>query len=255
MPNPDPTTRFSTRVADYIRYRPGYPDGLLDILQNEAGLSPASMVADIGSGTGISTELLLRSGATIHAVEPNPDMRHAAEQMLGDRPNFRSINGRAEATGLPDAGIDLITAAQAFHWFDREEARREFVRILRPNGWVALFWNTRRTDASEFLRGYEDLLREFATDYVQVDHRHVDTQAIADFFRGPFATRILANEQVFDFEGLKGRLLSSSYAPAAGHPKHLPMIDALRILHDRHADGGKVRFLYDVEVYFGRLEG
>jgi len=255
MPTPDPTTRFSTRVADYIRYRPGYPAGLLEILKAEAGLSPQCMVADIGSGTGISTELLLRSGATVYAVEPNAEMRHAAEQMLGDKPNFRSVDGRAEATGLPDAGIDLITAGQAFHWFDREEARREFARILRPNGWVALFWNTRRTDASGFLRGYEELLREYATDYAQVDHRHVDTQAIAVFFRGPFETRALANEQVFDFEGLKGRLLSSSYAPAAGHPGHLPMIDALRLLYDRHAEDGSVRFAYDVEVYFGRLEG
>lgn len=254
LPPSDPTARFSDRVADYIRYRPGYPEVLVDILTRETGLTPDSVIADIGSGTGISTRLLLRSGCAVVALEPNAEMRQAAEQLLGHHPNFRSADGRAERSGLPDSSIDLITAAQAFHWFDRGEARREFKRILRPGGQVALFWNTRRTEATPFLRAYEELLCEFATDYAAVDHRHVNHAALAEFYGGPFRTHVLPNRQEFDYPGLEGRLLSSSYAPAAGHPAHKPMLETLRRLFDAHADQGRVTFLYDVELYIGPME-
>ena len=249
----DPTRRFADRVADYVRYRPGYPEALLETLVEEAGLGPGAAVADVGSGTGISTALLLRSGARVYGVEPNQAMRRAAEEHLGGDERFRSVAGTAEATRLPDESVDLIAAGQAFHWFDRERSRTEFRRILRPGGQVALFWNSRFTEGSPFLRGYEELLRRFGTDYAAVDHTQLDEAVFSGFFRGPFTTHTFPNSQAFDFPGLRGRLLSSSYAPAPGHPDHEPMLDALRRLFDRHREDGRVRMEYRTELHLGGL--
>ena len=162
-----PTVRFSTRVENYVRYRPGYPDAVLAWLRAECDLTPAAVVADIGSGTGKLAELFLRNGNRVFGVEPNREMREAGEGMLAGFPNFVSVDGAAEATTLPAASVDFVTAGQAFHWFDRQTARREFARILKPGGWVVLVWNERRSD-SPFLRDYEALLREFASEYEQV---------------------------------------------------------------------------------------
>jgi SAM-dependent methyltransferase len=247
----DSTTRFSNRVADYSRYRPAYPDALLTVLQREIGLSHASIIADIGSGTGISSELLLRSGGTVFAVEPNAEMRRAAEARLGNEPRFRSVAARAEATTLADRSVDAVTAGQAFHWFALREARAEFIRILRPGGMAALFWNTRRTEGSPFLSAYERLLRQFGTDYLQVDHRNVSAPDLRAFFGDGYEARVFPNVQVFDFDGLRGRLLSSSYAPGPQHPDHARMLAALRQLFDAHHEHGFVRMEYDTELFFG----
>jgi SAM-dependent methyltransferase len=255
-PAPDPTRRFSDRVADYVRYRPGYPEALLRALMDEAGLGPGSRAADVGSGTGISTELLLASGAEVWAVEPNAEMRAAAEERLGGEPRFHSVAGTAEATTLPDASADLVAAGQAFHWFDRERFRAECVRILRdapPPGRVALFWNSRRTEATPFLRDYEALLRRLGTDYERIDHKQLGPEGFEAFFGGPYESRRFDNHQVFDFEGLRGRLLSSSYTPPPGHPGHQPMLAELRRIFDRHQEEGRVRFEYDTELHLGRL--
>ncbi len=248
----DPTRRFSDRVNDYVRYRPGYPAGVLDALRAGVGLTPAAVIADIGAGTGISTELLLRNGNPVFAVEPNAEMRAAAEQLLGGRPGFHSVAGTAEATTLPAASVDGIVAAQAFHWFDVAKARAEFRRILRPGGWVALLWNTRRKD-TPFARAYEAVLTTYGTDYALVNHERIDEAALAGFFAPGFERRSLPNAQVFNFESLRGRLLSSSYAPAAGHPQHAPMLVALERIFRGHQQGGNVRMEYLTQVYFGRV--
>lgn len=251
----NPTRRFSDRVADYVRYRPGYPHELLHRLQRETGLGPGSVVADVGSGTGISSQLLLRSGCTVHAVEPNPAMRRAAEELLGDRPAFHSVAATAEATTLPDAGVDLVTAGQAFHWFDRAAARGEWARILRLPHRAALFWNARRTRSTPFLRAYEELLQRFGTDYLQVDHTRLGGEDFAAFFTGPYRSWTFANRQVLDLKGLRGRLLSCSYAPAAGHPDHEPMLRELRQIFERYAEDGRVSIEYDTELHLGPVEG
>lgn len=252
MPSPDATTRFSDRVRNYVLYRPGYPPAVLDVLRRETGLSPAHAVADVGSGTGISARLFLDAGNTVHAVEPNAEMRAAAEAALGDHPRFRSVAGAAEATTLPDAGVDYVVAAQAYHWFDPPAVRREWLRILRPGGWMVLLWNARRTDTTPFLRGYEALLHAHGTDYASVNHENVTPERIAQALGADFGRRDVPNEQVFDYEGLKGRLLSSSYAPNEGHPGHAPMLKALERLFREHAHDGNVRFEYDTQVYWGR---
>lgn len=253
-PAADSKTRFSNRVADYVRYRPSYPDKLIQTLRAEAGLTPQSTVADVGSGTGISATLFLQLGCTVYGVEPNAEMRGAAETLLAGQTKFHSINATAEATSLGDASVDLIAAGQAFHWFDRERTRAEFARILKPNAYVALFWNSRRTDSTAFLEGYESLLNEFATDYQQINHTNIDRNIIAAFFAPQsFEYRSFPSFQDFDYDGLRGRLLSSSYAPAAGQPRHDEMLVALETLYRDHKVNDQVRFEYDTEVYFGRL--
>jgi len=252
----DPTQRFSTRVENYIRYRPGYPPAVVDLLQAECGLSPESAVADVGSGTGLLSEPLLKLGCQVYGVEPNDAMREAGERLLAHYPRFVSVAGTAEATGLPDGVVDLVTAGQAFHWFDRGRARAEFARILRAGGWVALAWNERRTEGTAFLVKYERLLQHFAIDYAAIDHRNVDADVIRAFFApGDVAVGVFDNVQVFDFDGLKGRLLSSSYMPEPGHPAFTPMLAALEELFAAHESNGHVAMAYDTRVYYGRLVG
>ena len=250
----NPTQRFSNRVENYIKYRPGYPTSVLETLATECGLTDESVIADIGSGTGILSELFLKKGFRVFGVEPNREMREAGERLLSKYPNFTSIEGTAEATTLAHRSVDLITAGQAFHWFDRTRAKQEFARILKPAGWVALIWNERLTDTSPFLRAYENLLRKFGTDYAAVDHRNVDAESIRSFFAPqPFTLRKFEVRQVFDFDGVKGRLLSSSYTPEPGQPNYQPMLDALRAIFDQHQTEGNVSFDYLTLLYFGRL--
>jgi len=253
MPTSNATSRFSDRVENYIRYRPGYPGAALELLKAECGLLPTHVVADIASGTGIWTRMLLENGNLVFAVEPNPDMRNAGERLLANFTKFISVEGKAEATTLADASVDFITSAQAAHWFDRERARQEFARILRPHGWLVLLWNERETDSTPFLRAYEQLLLDFGTDYEQVRHEHT-TDAVNEFFDpAPFDQRVFPMRQEFDYAGAEGRLLSSSYAPGPGHPKHTPMLEELRRIFDEHARPERVAFDYKTRVYFGRL--
>jgi SAM-dependent methyltransferase len=251
----DPTRRFTTRVENYIRYRPGYPRVVVEMLAEECGLTPASVVADVGSGTGILSELFLRNGNRVYGVEPNREMREAGERQLSAYPNFVSVEARAEATTLPEASVDLVTAGQSFHWFERDAARREFKRILRPGGWVVLIWNDWGTERSPFLREYERMLIDFGTDYCEVSNRYEsEDNLIRPFFSpGEVHLKTFGNQQVFDFESLKGRLLSSSFVPEPDQPNFAPMIERLVSIFDRHARDGRVAFDYDMKVYYGRL--
>jgi SAM-dependent methyltransferase len=249
----DSTRRFSNRVENYVRFRPGYPAGVIDTLREEARLTPAAVVADIGSGTGISSDLFLRNGNTVIGIEPNAEMRQAAEERFRNEPRFRSVAATAEATTLEAASVEFVVAGQAFHWFDLESTRREFARILRHDGWVVLIWNVRRTDSSKFLIAYEALLNRYGTDYSAVRHENIDQSVLRKFFAGDFTFRSLPNEQRFDLEGVKGRLLSSSYAPTEEHPSFRPMIDELERAFRDHAVGNQVCFEYDTELYFGHV--
>ncbi len=250
---PNATQRFSNRVENYIRYRPRYPDQTASLLQANCGLTRESTIADVGSGTGILSELFMAHGARVFGVEPNREMREAAERLLGSHSSFTSIAGCAEATTLPAQCVDIVAAGQAFHWFDRDRSRAEFGRILRTGGWVILIWNDRRTESTPFLQGYEHLLHDFATDYAQVDHKRIDETVLRDFYRGPITRETIAYCQHFDFEGLRGRLLSSSYAPEKGDPGHEQMLQALAKLFQEHQEGGRVTFEYDTLIYYGRL--
>jgi len=254
MPASNATSRFSDRVENYVRYRPGYPPEALHVLKSACGLTPGHVVADIASGTGIWTRMPLENGNKVFAVEPNLEMRRAGESLLTEFPRFASVAGTAEATTLAESSIDFVTAAQSAHWFHRARARREFLRILKPEGWLALLWNERLTDSTPFLRGYEHLLLNYGTDYQDVRHERT-TGAVNEFFRpSPFQERAFEIRQEFDYAGLEGRLLSSSYAPGPEHPNHAPMLRDLRGIFKTHAIGGRVRFDYKTRVYFGHLK-
>ncbi|HWY22141.1 MAG TPA: class I SAM-dependent methyltransferase [Candidatus Acidoferrum sp.] len=253
MPASNATRRFSDRVENYVRYRPGYPLDVLQALKAECGLAPNHAVADIASGTGIWTRMLLENGNPVFGVEPNAEMRQAGERLLAGFPKFSSVVGTAEATTLADQSADFVTAAQAAHWFDRERARREFVRILKPGGWLVLLWNERLTDATAFLRDYEQLLLKYGTDYQDVRHERT-TDAVNEFFDpAPFHERVFPMRQEFDYAGVEGRLLSSSYAPGPDHPQHAPTLRELRRIFDAHQAQSSVAFDYQTRVFFGRL--
>src|SRR5438105_6634219 len=218
-----PTTRFSNRVQDYAKYRPGYPPEMFELLKRECGLFRHTYIADIGSGTGILARYFLEDGNIVLGVEPNAEMRVYAERDLAQFKKFTSVTGTAEATTLPNTCVDMVTAGQAAHWFDSAKARTEFVRILKPGGGVVLAWNEREVDAAPFLRDYEKLLLEFGTDYADIRHEKT-TENIAQFFApSEFRSAVFANQHVFDFAGLRGRLLSSSYVPTVESAKHAPM--------------------------------
>jgi SAM-dependent methyltransferase len=249
----DSTRRFTDRVADYVKFRPTYPREVATFVHAECGIAPAAHVADIGAGTGLSTKLFLDAGHPVVAVEPNAAMREAADRLLGAYPGYRSVAGTAEATTLDSASIDLVTSAQAFHWFDKAGAAREFARILKPRGQIVLFWNSRLLHGTPFLAGYEALLQRFCADYARVAESYPDDAAMADWFGDGFERKsVFPNAQWLDYEGLEGRLMSSSYAPKPGDPLHEPMLAALRALFDETQSEDRVDFAYETRVYAGR---
>jgi SAM-dependent methyltransferase len=253
MPASNATSRFSDRVENYVRYRPGYPAEVLLALKNDCGLTASHVVGDIASGTGIWTRMLLENGSRVFGVEPNVEMRQAGERLLASFPKFTSVAGTAEATTLADVSVDFVTAAQAAHWFDRARARREFVRILRPGGWLVLLWNERITEGTAFLREYEELLLTYGTDYAEVRHERTTDEVNEFFDPAPFQERTFAMRQEFDYAGVEGRLLSSSYAPGPEDSKHALMLAELRRIFGRYAESGRAAFDYITRVYFGRL--
>jgi len=245
-----PTERFSDRVKDYVKFRPSYPSELFDYLEKTCGVK-GKRIADVGSGTGISTRLLLERGAIVDAVEPNQKMREAAETEFTGIANFHSHNGTAEATTLPDRSIDLITCAQAFHWFDPVATRMEFDRILKSGGKTALIWNDVDQE-DDFGAAYE----KFKTTYSDLSLQNVrDIEAKLDetlpqFFK-TFEEKIFRNYQELDVEGLLGRYFSSSYAPREGDPKKEKIAQSLRDLFTRFQSNGVVRLSYRTELYLG----
>jgi SAM-dependent methyltransferase len=240
-------------VNDYIKYRPGYPAPIIPLLARECGLGAGSRVADIGSGTGLFAELFLRAGCEVYGIEPNREMREAGERLLRVYPAFHSVEGRGEATGLPEASVDLVAAGQSFHWMDADRARQEFRRIAAAPHWVVLAWNDRLVEGS-FLEQYEDLLKRYSTDYEKVDHRRVDAEAMERFFgEGRWQMAGFPNAQRFDLAGVLGRLHSSSYAPPPGTPQYDAINREMTHLFQKANRDGVVDFAYETKVYYGRL--
>ncbi len=253
-PAANATTRFSDRVADYVKYRPHYPVEIIDLLAANCELTPESVIGDIGAGTGILAKIFLENGNAVVGVEPNKEMREAGEAYLAEFARYTTLDGSAETTRLPTQSMDFLLAGQAFHWFDHDKTRAEFKRVLKPDGVVVLVWNDRRVDSTPFLRDYEDLLQTWGTDYKEINHKNIqDNKVFAPFFGGPFHEASFDNIQRFDFEGLMGRLHSSSYVPAKDHPNYPPLAKRAREIFDAYAAGGTVAFEYDTRVYYGSL--
>jgi SAM-dependent methyltransferase len=248
----DPTKRFSGRAENYVRYRPGYPKEIIQYLREYCGLAKESIIADIGSGTGKLSELFLKNANPLFGIEPNQEMREAGERLLKHFPNFTSVTGTAEATTLAGQSVDFIAVGQAFHWFNHERCRAEFLRILKPAGWVAIIFNRRRKDA-RFAEAYEKLSNEFSIDPGATPHRGVKREVIEEFFQGRGSFETFYHTQEFDFEAVKGRLLSSSYAPEAGQPGHEEMLTVLKKIFEAYKENGRVTFEYETQVGYGRL--
>jgi SAM-dependent methyltransferase len=251
----DPRQRFSTLVDDYASYRPSYPVEAWQWIESATGMGPHTVACDLGSGTGIATRALLERCARVFAVEPNAEMRASAERALAHAAGFVSVDGAAEATTLPDGCVDVVLAAQAFHWFQLDRARRELRRILKPGGFLALLWNERLVDASPFLVGLEALLLAWCPEYTQICHKSsMPESKVAELYgQGGYQGRRFENRQDLDWSGLRGRVRSYSYVPAAGQSGHEAFYQALRALYERHHSGGLVTIGYSTRTYVGRL--
>jgi len=249
-----PAARFSDRAEDYVKYRPHYSPEVAHALQAACGLRPGDLIADVGCGPGLLAQIFLDIGNRVIGVEPNPEMRRAGEEYLAAYPNFRIVDGTAEATTLPEASVDFVVAGQAFHWFQPSATRAEFARILKPGGWAALIWHDRNVDATPFLRAYEDLVRRHAIDYDQVTHKYLASYAALEHFFAPNKMTLIQqhNQQQLDFDGLRGRLLSSSYIPKSGE-RYEAMSRELPDLFSSHAANGHIVLQYDTKIYFGHL--
>lgn len=242
--------RFSDRVDNYVKYRPDYPVQILSFLVEKCGLSPSTVVADIGCGTGISSRLFLENGNVVFGVEPNRDMRNAAVEHLSSFDSFSPIDGTASHTTLPDESVDLIIAAQAFHWFEPLPARAEFQRILMPGGHTVLIWNERQLNTTPFLVDYEALILKFGRDYGTVRHENIEANKLQSFFGGDYGSATFENFQIFDFEGLKGRLLSASYMPNESDKSFDDLIKELKTLFAKHVENGRIKIFYDTNLYY-----
>lgn len=244
------TEHFSDRVEQYVRYRPRYPNALLNLLVDK--IPRPATVADIGSGTGILSDQLLEFGYQVVAVEPNKPMREAAERQLSGHYSFRSIDGTAESTNLPSSSVDAVTCGQSFHWFDRAKCRIEFDRILCPQGLIALIWNDRARH-DPLMEHYDELLTRFVPGYPDCLPRRVASADIQAFFSGgSLELFTFPNHQFLTREEFLGRVISSSYVPLSGEPGHERLIEACNVLFDQFAGNGLIRFLYETQLYLGR---
>ena len=249
------TKRFSDRVANYVKYRPTYPPEVIDHLEEQCKLTPESAIADIGAGTGIFTKLLLDKGYRVYAVEPNDPMRGEADRQLNHFVQYHSMTGTADHTGLTANSIDLIVCAQAFHWFNTPEAKAEFQRILKADGYVALIWNNRDVEADNFAVAYDALLKQLSgSDYDKINHQNLNHTDFVRFYKDEqFKLTKFPNQQIFDFEQLAGRAFSSSYVPAEDSDEGRQFKSQLKDIFDIHQNDGFVVFKYDTEVYVGQL--
>lgn len=244
----NPTGRFSNRVENYVKYRPSYPTAVLDCLREECGLKKTAVVADIGSGTGILARLFLQNGSRVLGIEPNKEMREAGQRLLAPFTKFSSLNATAEATGLPNDSVDFVTAGQAAHWFDKEKSLVEFRRILRPNGFIVLVWNTMDFAASPFMQGYEQLTLRYFTG--KPSRKNEMRGQVLAYLGDGAQQRLFNYEQQFDLAGIIGRLLSTSYAPLADDPLYEPMLADLRNLFEENEVNDRICFRYFTELYF-----
>ncbi|MGC2112735.1 MAG: methyltransferase domain-containing protein [Candidatus Korobacteraceae bacterium] len=251
----DPLARFSDRAASYAQYRPHYSPDVVSAVQQACGLRPEHVIADVGCGPGMLAEVFLENGNRVIGVEPNREMRLAGENYLASYPNFSMVDGSAEGTTLADDSVDFVIAGQAFHWFRPPEARIEFARILKPGGWVVLVWHDRDAESTPFLQDYEAFVRRYSNDYEQVTHKYLASYEALQHFFTPNAMNLIKqhNQQRLDYDGLRGRLLSSSYIPKSGE-KYEAMMQALPQLFSGNAADDRVVLEYDTKIYYGHLD-
>jgi ubiquinone/menaquinone biosynthesis C-methylase UbiE len=244
--------RFDGRAETYSRHRPRYPLEVLHTLEKEIGLDREKVVADIGSGTGILSELFLENGNTVYCVEPNREMRRAAEKNLSRfAPRFISVDGTAEMTNLRDGSIDLIVVGQALHWFNIKETRREFHRILKGKGHIAIVYNFRKEEG-KVEEAYAEVTDKFGRN--RADTPDVDDAYIRRFLKnGKFKKFVIPNSQTLDLKGMLGRLASTSSMPPPGSREWIRVEEEVQKIFDKYSDNGLVVMHYDTTIYLGRI--
>lgn len=239
------------RIDYYQKNRPSYPQEILSILKNRYGVHESQYVADVACGSGLFSKLMLKNHFEVIGVEPDEQMRDRAIQRLGKYEHFQLIEGTAASTGLPDNCVDMITVAQAFHWFDTPQTVKEFCRILKPGGLILLLWNERKTDHDLFHQEYESLLWDYAVDYDRSLHRSYPMDRIKHLFPS-FSLRChkLRNSQEMNLQSLMGRLESAHYCPPLEHPSYLPLMEGVKELYQSYKENGKIRLEHQCKIYF-----
>ena len=250
----DFTQRFTGRVEAYKRFRPRYPAAILEILQMKCGLTPETMVADVGAGTGMLAEVFLANGNRVFAIEPNAEMRAACRELEESYPKLTCIDGTAEATGLPASSIDLVAAGRAFHWFDPAKSKTEFRRVLRGESWVALLGLGRpgagqRPMALEM----ERIMREYGTDYAALEDRYKLGDRAREFFGGTVGSAEIQTLTTFTWDEFLGNAISLSVMPMPGDPRFEAFEQALRGIFEKYQSNGKVEMPIECKMYLGRL--
>ncbi|MDM0029105.1 class I SAM-dependent methyltransferase [Variovorax saccharolyticus] len=246
------TTLFSGRASYYAEHRPSYPLAALDVLRSEIP-TPAD-AADIGAGTGIFSRALVQAGYRTVAVEPNADMRAEAASST-EAGDLRVVDGSGEETTLEAGSIDLVTVAQAFHWLKRDEAKREFRRISRPGGVIAIVWNARQFEANEFMKGYRAMLLQHAPEYQAMKNSFWKTLDgdVSQFLGSASVRHTFVNPQIITRESMLGNLLSTSYVPKSGTTGYEELVETANRLFDTHQQDDRVVFELKTVMHTGNV--
>jgi SAM-dependent methyltransferase len=244
-------SRFCGRADVYSRYRPQYPNGIIPKLEEEIDFNREKIVADVGTGTGLLAELFLRNGNKVWGVEPNPEMRSGAVETLSGYKNFVAVVGSAEHTTLESSSIDLVTVGQALHWFDQENSKKEFSRILKAGDYVAIVYNERK-NLPGLMADYQTLVERHAADRIKPPEK--DDSYLTKFFgTNQFKKFTFPNSQLLDAEGLIGRASSASYFPKPGDDSYQNLRIELLGLFSKYQSEGKVELIYDTLLFLGKI--
>lgn len=247
---------FSGKFSNYSKYRPGYPQKLLRLMEDLTGLKSDTVVADIGSGTGISSRLFIENGNTVYGVEPNDEMRQYSSISFHSYPGFHSVKGTGENTGLPDNSIDLVVCAQAFHWLNPDSAKKEFRRILRDHGRVSLIWNDKSKDENSFNSDYESIckrFKKFRPKYNSSGSTLIDHTVLAKFFVGSYKILELENYQDLTLEGVMGRYASTSYAIGTEEAEYESLLKEMKEAFRKYQKDGLIRIQYITRIFLGTV--
>lgn len=245
-----PTERFTDVVEAYTKFRPGYPGEIVEILIKNYLIGKNCILADVGSGTGIFSKLFVETGFFVYGVEPNEMMRKQSENEFAYSDCFKAIDGTAEETSLDSESIDVIMAAQSFHWFETKKALKEFSRILKPDGHIVIVWNERNSKENSFMDKYEKLLIKYCSDYKETNHKRYTYETMKDLFEDKNIELYMINHfQDLNCEGLTGRVKSCSYCPKSDHKNFKPLMEGLTDLFSSNQSNGVVQFDYNTLMY------
>ncbi len=244
---------FTGRVEEYAKYRPGYPEQIVSLLESKIEFDQSKDIADVGCGTGKLSRVFLNNGNLVFGVEPNDEMRMKSEKLLSKFINFISVEGTAENTMLATNSVDVITVGQAFHWFDLKKTKKEFKRILKKDGYVVIVWNERK-NASQVMKAVNKILLSLNQEHEEAEKNLVDKNLLNTFYGVEKINKsTFPNFQMLDLAGLKGRIQSISYVPEKGDVNKRIM-NEIKDVFEKYNNGGQVKIEYTTKVFWGKLK-